>query len=298
MNETPWSVVQASITRLSDRMNALPTIREATVAAAEPLAVLFDTDTEPVFVYGTLVSGLAAGNRVLTVKLRHYIWVVGLRGGPTWGNISGKPVVFPSSFSALGQLVEIGSSQNLNDYITNGEFYQEQSADAQSGANYPVGVAGHLLVRATEDGKFVQQWYTAYKDYPGIYWRGFYNGGWGAWESVSGVGDTGYITINYASGFNTSGGSPVAVRLEGHHVKMRGEGVRTGNFAANTLYVIGTLPNSTFWPKEWAYFSTGGSNVTIGVQVVILNNGDVRVVTGNGGFSYIEFSGLSWDVDQ
>ena len=75
----PWTVLQKQITRLSDRINALPSIREATVTTASPLRVTFDTDTASTLVYATTTSGLVAGDRVLTVRLRRYVWVIGKR---------------------------------------------------------------------------------------------------------------------------------------------------------------------------------------------------------------------------
>lgn len=102
---TPWEIVQASITRLTDRVDALPSVREATVSAASPLAVLFDTDTDDTLAYGTLVPGLAPGDRVLTLKLRHYVWVLGRKGGSVlsvaWGAITGKPAIFPTDWASV-----------------------------------------------------------------------------------------------------------------------------------------------------------------------------------------------------
>ena len=75
----PWTILRRDITRLSDRVNALPSIREATVTTASPLRVTFDTDTASTIVYATTIAGLAAGDRVLTVRLRRYVWIIGKR---------------------------------------------------------------------------------------------------------------------------------------------------------------------------------------------------------------------------
>lgn len=80
MND-PWSILASRLTRLADRVDALPTVREATVAALSPLAVRFDTDQADTLVQGSLVAGPAVGQRVLTLKLRHYVWVLGVKGG-------------------------------------------------------------------------------------------------------------------------------------------------------------------------------------------------------------------------
>lgn len=81
-NETPWSTLAAGLTRLSDRLDALPSIREATVSSMSPLAVRFDTDTVDTLIQGSLTASVAVGDRALTLKLRHYVWIVGVKGGP------------------------------------------------------------------------------------------------------------------------------------------------------------------------------------------------------------------------
>ena len=78
MSNTPGSILAAAITRLNDRIDALPTLREATVSLASPLSVRFDTDTSNTQVKGTLVPSPAVGARVLTIKLKHYVWILGV----------------------------------------------------------------------------------------------------------------------------------------------------------------------------------------------------------------------------
>ena len=80
MND-PWDTLARAITRLGDRIDALPGIREATVTATAPLEVTFDTDTLGTLVFGSLAHGLQPGNRVLTVRLARYVWILGRRGG-------------------------------------------------------------------------------------------------------------------------------------------------------------------------------------------------------------------------
>lgn len=81
MMDTPWSILNARITRVIDRLDALPTFREATVAATSPLSVRFDTDSVDTLVFATLASGLAVGDRVLTLRFGRLPWVIGRRGG-------------------------------------------------------------------------------------------------------------------------------------------------------------------------------------------------------------------------
>jgi hypothetical protein len=178
------------------------------------LSVLFDTDTIPTLVYGTLVTGLQAGNRVLTIKLRHYVWVIGMRGGFGWDNISDKPTTFAPAphthpFTDLGPLGNLGDGVDLNTLDTNGEYYQELTAQAGTGANYPIPAAGYLEVKRSPSGTFVQQWYTTYSLYGSQYWRGRYNGVWGPWQEVGNDTDTNWVDVpasDYSMG--TGWGAP------------------------------------------------------------------------------------------
>ena len=79
MSKQPWDVIQARITRLQDQVRALPSIREATVIDDDPLTIRFDTDTTGTVPYATTIPSLTTEDRVLAVRLRHYIWVIGKR---------------------------------------------------------------------------------------------------------------------------------------------------------------------------------------------------------------------------
>ena len=101
-NETPWSTLAAGLTRLSDRLDALPTIREATIVSLVPLAVQFDTDTSNTIVQGSLASGVTPGYRVLTLKLRHYVWILGIKGGDKLGGMTGEVRMFAGTSPPAG----------------------------------------------------------------------------------------------------------------------------------------------------------------------------------------------------
>lgn len=111
MNE-PWDTLAKAITRLGDRIDALPGIREATVTATSPLEVTFDTDTLGTLVFGSLVSWLEPGDRVLTLRLARYVWVLGRRGGgPAFITTSPKSDDAPSTF---GRGVTVSAIDNGN----------------------------------------------------------------------------------------------------------------------------------------------------------------------------------------
>lgn len=105
----PWDVLARQLTRLGDRIDALPSVREATVTGLSPLEVRFDTDTTGTVVFGTLTSGLTIGARVLTVRLARYVWVLGARDGVdvTWASIQNKPVASVSFGTGTARWVRV-----------------------------------------------------------------------------------------------------------------------------------------------------------------------------------------------
>ncbi|UTH73341.1 tail fiber protein [Chromobacterium sp. IIBBL 290-4] len=76
----------------------------------------------------------------------------------------------------------LGDKADLNSITGTGIYHQRANAQAVSGANYPVGVAGMLFVYAS-DG-MVYQTYQAY-DNTGFYYRAQYNGRWSAWKRLA-----------------------------------------------------------------------------------------------------------------
>lgn len=113
MSDTPWSVLAAAVTRLGDRIDALPSIREATISTVSPLAVRFDTDTIDTLVQGSLASSVAVGYRVLTLKLRHYIWILGVKGGDT---PAGAGMEWFGATAPAGWLLQDGTVYLRSDY--------------------------------------------------------------------------------------------------------------------------------------------------------------------------------------
>ncbi|HHX6414114.1 TPA: phage tail protein [Pseudomonas aeruginosa] len=73
----------------------------------------------------------------------------------------------------------LGAGVNLDSMIASGWWHQPFSANAQNGANYPVGEAGILTVHAPTSSLI----YQSYRGYAGggLYWRCRYNGTWGGW---------------------------------------------------------------------------------------------------------------------
>ncbi len=76
---------------------------------------------------------------------------------------------------------DIGGSQNLNNYTTDGYYHQNSNSNATSGSNYPIAAAGMLSV--VSDGAMVYQTYHQYNG-NAYYHRSYYNGSWYAWRKV------------------------------------------------------------------------------------------------------------------
>ena len=57
----------------------------------------------------------------------------------------------------------LGSAVDLNTLTAPGRYHQNTNANAQTGSNYPIALAGLLEVAASADGLFVYQEYTQYR---------------------------------------------------------------------------------------------------------------------------------------
>tara|TARA_R110000772_G_C13160733_1_gene425952 strand:- start:64 stop:756 length:693 start_codon:yes stop_codon:yes gene_type:complete len=90
--------------------------------------------------------------------------------------------------------VAIGGNVDLNTYTTNGYFHQNSNANATSGSNYPVALAGMLSVQAKSN--MVYQHYQTYNG-GGSYQRTKYNSTWYAWDKIR---DSGNDAVAAAGG--------------------------------------------------------------------------------------------------
>jgi hypothetical protein len=93
---------------------------------------------------------------------------------------------------------EIPGSADLNTYRTTGIYSQNANADAASGLNYPVALAGMLEVINDDKGNGIHtvQRYSQYSS-TNVYHRYYYSGTWSSWRNLSQ--DTNTIT-NYSAG--------------------------------------------------------------------------------------------------
>ena len=100
-----------------------------------------------------------------------------------WGNHASAGYFLASNYTNVFKSgAEIAGSQNLNNYRTTGYYAQDSNADATSGSNYPVSLAGLLEVITADQGNGLQteQRYSRYNTND-KYVRHYYNGSWTAW---------------------------------------------------------------------------------------------------------------------
>lgn len=116
--ETPSVKLSKAITRLSDKVDALPNIREASVhsVTGNTVQVMFDTDTAPTVVHGTLLKDPTPGARVLTLTLRHYVWVLGVKGGAGPSAPVGSMYDWPAATAPDGWLLCQGQEVSRTTY--------------------------------------------------------------------------------------------------------------------------------------------------------------------------------------
>ncbi|KKL89475.1 hypothetical protein LCGC14_1914350, partial [marine sediment metagenome] len=87
---------------------------------------------------------------------------------------------------------DIPGSTDLNVYRDdekNGYWQQLSNAQAASGSNYPVALAGSLLTWTSANGAMCTQTYTVYNSSSDRYVRTYYDGNWYGWKIVMYSGD-------------------------------------------------------------------------------------------------------------
>lgn len=139
----PWDWNAKQITRLSDRIDVLPSVREASVTGLSPLTVTFDTDTTGTVVFGTLAAGLREGDRVLTVRLARYVWVLGARNGGDTGWVDLSSYFLDASVEGRRDGVEIEIRGTIQTDIATGTGLTAVHATALPGEWRPTGLAAY-----------------------------------------------------------------------------------------------------------------------------------------------------------
>lgn len=134
--------------------------------------------------YGTAAGTAAQGNdsRIVnaTPNSRTITAGTGLSGG---GNLTANRTISISSGVVPSTATSLGTS-DLNSMQTAGYYFQSANATATTARNYPVGMAGTLVV-TTAAG--VVQEYTTYGPDNRKYIRGFYSTAWSAWREIGAI---------------------------------------------------------------------------------------------------------------
>jgi len=187
-----------------------------------------------------------------------------LRPGQTaFETDSGRYIVWSgTTWVAPYGAMELGGGVDLNSVTTPGTYMQSQSAEAQSGSNYPINpiykipIAGKLDVAASDGGSFIYQTYTEYHSTRGQTWTRTYDGTWGGWICAVGALEWTPCTIN--SGFAAAGTAPAVRMGSGGKIEMRGVLATTG-FSGTTERTPLTIPEFFRPTGDWVYTATVGN---------------------------------------
>lgn len=191
---SPWDAVMKQVTRLADRLDASPEFREATLTSKSSPAVRFDTDIFPTLVKGILSPTVQVNQRVLTMKIRHYVWVLGSAAD------AGYQLVLPDRLAGFPVNVIVD---------TNAVFESGWYLCNASTLNMPVATSnGHLRVYARSSTN-VRQEYTRLAGSDTRVWaRNYAGSAWTAWELVGGTPGADPTTPTAASGWGIYGAHP------------------------------------------------------------------------------------------
>lgn len=140
---------------------------------------------------------LPAGNYTASDILAKLVTVDGSGSGLDADKLDGTELA-----KILALKTVIPGSANLNTYNSTGLYNQPSTANAASGTNYPVALAGMLEVIA--DGSIIYQKYTAYDSAHNVYLRTYDNGTWYSWTRILDTADLTTINNNLALKLNAA----------------------------------------------------------------------------------------------
>jgi hypothetical protein len=159
------------------------------------------------------------------------------------------------NFSQLPLFIEIGNAVDLNSYITDGVWHQSANAEAVTGVNYPIALAGLLIVRVS--GNFVYQTFFVYNS-GRVYNRTKYNSTWYPWQAGAWTSELVNVTTS-TNGFMLATDK---VKLDGatsaatnNALAMRSS---TGTIQVSAPSVGGDAANKTYVDAQIATRATSG----------------------------------------
>lgn len=115
----------------------------------------------------------------------------------------------PSGFPMMVSK-ELGDTQNLNNYIENGIWFQQYDSAASTGSNYPVKNAGMLTVNSNPSKGHVFQTYRTFGYLDNTYTRTRYNGDWSKWRSIGNGSGKEYVTLPIGDIYIVAGWNTIA----------------------------------------------------------------------------------------
>ena len=199
--------------------------------------------------------------------------------------VAGTAVSIASAY-APGTATSLTGALDLNTFVTPGFYYQAANAQAASGTNYPVALAGSLLVQTAAG---VTQLYQTYlQTTPELYFRSYYSGSasWSTWQKV--LTSTNYtahaptLTGTGASGtwgINISGTAAVATDLGTYYtadswLRANGDAWQVQIYG-NTRAIVFRTDGSTnsFSVGTYPYVFYYGGNADAHRQFLIASNG-------------------------
>lgn len=202
---------------------------------------------------------------------------------------------------------QLGSGVDMNTITEPGNYFQHNNANAASGTNYPLPVAGMLEVRAQDDGAFKYQRYTVYRSYESrTFVRNWYGGSWDDWREYADVtkrtitsGTFGSIASGFTfidfSGYVRSGILSFELRV-------------TTN-SAISVNSEGDLPNRTIWnlgstvrPADYSHSLTSGRSGRVYSGAAHRDSGVIQITAAGGAGDTIEAGetitlGGTWVLD-
>lgn len=211
------------------------------------------------------VSGEAAA-----LNLKPVCLVDGLRvGDAVWVDWYGLQLVILGRIGDGSSIPQLGSTEDLNNFVWTGRWGQTLSANTDTARNYPFQMAGLLDVdRVVPDGHIVNQRYYAYNG-AFAYWRTFYNGAWNSWKPL---GSGPHVKAYQTAAQSIPSGADTYVTLTGEQWDVGGAVMMhstTSNSQRITFTIPGTyLVNATV---HWVNNATGTR------QTFVLLNGSSRI---------------------
>lgn len=182
--------------------------------------------------------------------------------------------------------IELPGEVDLDTILTDGNYSQTSSAEAGTGSNYPVGIAGHLRVVSSGSNTMVWQYYTTYTTAdPTNYLRTRYNSTWGAWRRIADRAELDALVNVYAakSHKHSLSSSDITGTLP---LNQGGTGATTAAAARSALAV----PSTSVSMKAGAGLSGGGTLASSRTFQVVFEGSGTKDSAARSDHSHSEIS--------